>query len=100
MKKPTTPSRESKTAQLFRDAAKLKEAELEEDKYSHGSCWHLSAAAGWGADRTMLLDRFQALFAPEGYSCGSFWWGWTEDEDNARVVALCFMAAIVEAGDA
>lgn len=43
-----------------------------------------------------LQNRYKDVFCPKWHYGGSFWW----DNADDRIVALCFMAAMVEAGDA
>ena len=46
------------------------------------------------------VKSFAAVFRDAG--CGTYWWGEPGEQENldARIFALCLMAAMVEAGDA
>src|SRR5690349_16044648 len=81
------------------------------------SCWAIDVAASGGNQRDAEADRppphivtpssyrthYDDLFRP-GTPCAIRWgdyWGDTPEESNrCRALGLCFMAAMVEAGDA
>ena len=105
----------TKVAALYRKAAHLIEGgawqpvedDIDEWPTQKFSCWAITAAMGrkkyqFGPeDRTPKeVKDYQYIFKPEE---GNWCWGdlWEEHErDDCRVLALCFMAAMVEAGDA
>jgi hypothetical protein len=95
-------ARSTKTAKLsdgYRNSAKL----IEEGKEDH-----LRGACCIAMDQIAMIDGdvnnvqvFYDLFKPnEGHN--ALWWGekWEDDARSCRILALCFMAALVEAGDA
>ena len=50
-------------------------------------------------DDGSLQKRFAAIFMPRKPDARKgYWWG--DDDRDSRILALCFMAAMVEAGDA
>lgn len=90
-------------AQIFRDAAKL----IELDGYPHGvqhggsgwwgcdALWYAAGAPdGRVAEYYVLKDRFAKYF--DNGDLG--WFGERDEGENRdqRILALCFMAAIVE----
>ncbi len=103
-KLPTTPERRSKAA-IYREAALLGEMGAKD-----GSClWIASVDRGFWVGNG-LVERYAEIFGngSDGY-WGNLWadlhpWDHTssggETARNCRVLALCFMAAMVEAGDA
>lgn len=91
-------------AELYRKAAKLME---DGDRNARGSCcWAIGLTKnpriisfdGSMDDDCLAMKR---IFRPRG---GIFWMGATnyydEEAHDRRILALCFMAAMVEAGDA
>ena len=71
------------------------------------SCDQIGHACGWfphianrsaGRKFNALKARYKALFSPNADD-DDYWDGW-DDAQNERILALCFMAAMVEAGDA
>ena len=97
-----------RAADVFRAAAFNLESQCDVGaKYqSPYSCDHIGAVLGLYTGPTtdkaratfrVLIGRYETMFRPEGDDL--YWHGW-EDAHNERVLALCFMAAMVEAGDA
>jgi hypothetical protein len=82
---------------VYKEAARL----VEIDGPKWGACRQINQAAigHEPPDKCTHMNRFKEVFAPEGHGCGTFWWGFNESGVNERIVALCFMAAMVEAGD-
>lgn len=88
----------TETAKVYREAARL----IEAGSANCGCCFAISLAGGRGylpegEHAKMMLKTF-----PEGMRGG---WGHYRahggDQDQSpRILALCFMAAMVEAGDA
>jgi hypothetical protein len=73
------------------------------------SCWAINKAAGkrsyqFGPDDPVppLVKRYQDVFKPEDgdWTWGDLWGELEAERDECRVLALCLMAAMVEAGDA
>lgn len=95
-------------ADLYREAAR----QVADIPYDHDSgerrqhqacCTALRRVAGDDWDQASdLIGRFEKVFMPEGRDSCSCWYGAPENPNNQgpRVLALCFMAAMVEAGDA
>ena len=92
-----------------RTAAFLRAAERTYVEAKWGACVYISGGEthhdhlpveAWQAHPEVLA--FSLLFRPDGFGDLGLWWeSGDEDADNAaRVIALCFMAAMVEAGDA
>ena len=87
-----------KRAAIYRKAARRIE------RAAHGmfSCSTLNTITGDGE----AARRYAELFRPEDYNgeCWGHAWanGWDQwrERNACRIVALCFMAAMVEAGDA
>jgi hypothetical protein len=73
-------------------------ARLVERGDQHFTCYALDEAGGTQA----MCDKYKATFAPRGADCSSSWFANLpgEERQECRVLALCFMAAMVEAGDA
>ncbi len=103
MSKPSgTSTDRAAIADMFRNAARV----LESQKPGNGACEVL------GDFCPMALDQFSEvclcgdasgkmglLFKPSGGR--DYWMGeFTDENQGARVLMLCFMAAMVEAGDA
>ena len=93
----------AKRAEIYRKAAKL----IEDEVYHTGresevrfSCCAVAEAEGifsvWnsGRIRSRLADTYRELFP------GNFGDEYNEENQNHRILALCLMAAMVEAGDA
>ena len=95
-----------KDAAVYLKAARL--IESREGVYSYGCCF----AIAWSElphvrsfNRATLEDyttaaqqRFSAIFKPILRETHEYWW--IEDEEmDARILALCFAAAMAEAGD-
>ena len=91
-----TPSWRRAEAEIFRLAAKL----MEDGHAGCGCCFAISEAGGDGYLPHGKHAKKMGLVYPEGMDGG---WGdypmWT-GESGPRILALCFMAAMVEAGDA
>lgn len=93
-------------ARIYRTAAQR----LAKMKQTTPACMAIADVAGCGDDLDCLEVRaFTKTFKPRGECGNSAWsWRWVDDLDcdyrktldNCRVLALCFMAAMVEAGDA
>ena len=78
-----------------------------EDRLVGGACWAITSIVeptklcnaepdddeSWPAP----VALFRKMFKPEGLH--GRWW-WNGGENDGRILALCFMAAMVEAGDA
>lgn len=98
-------------AQKYRDAAKSIE--------NGWDWWSCNAIESQGVDASDYAKLFmpnvreinEACPLPDGQkwtaenlwpdgSWGSYWAESTEEQEGCRIVALCFMAAMVEAGDA
>lgn len=102
---PSTPHCSSKAGEIYKFAAR--NVELQKESFA---CIAVGTAATCfgrlydGEERQI----FEELFSPESTDerdlrpLANGWYGpWHDDEArNARVLALCFMAAMVEAGDA
>lgn len=96
----TTPSR---SAAIYRKAAKLLEDEREcfaccaISVAVHGKTYALQECAG---ARALFVSKFR----PHTYDGNGPFFGYYTDDpvqaNDARILALCFMAAMVEAGDA
>ena len=96
-------------ASVYREAARLLESDAPNGFGNLGSaysCDRLGQAAGWfgqyptDAKRQKfkaLRHRYANVFQP---SDRMVWWTHGKSGHDARVLALCFMAAMVEAGDA
>lgn len=87
-----------KRAAIYRKAAKMIE-----DKQACSSCIALDFAGAGEESRR----KYSAVFRPEKPDdpAGIFWWRdcgchGTRRYRDPRILALCFMAAMVEAGDA
>jgi hypothetical protein len=90
----------AKRAAIYREAARL----IENDKMDY-SCCAIAEAQGifdeWNRSKaeSALVDGYADVMG-SFKEAGGFCCGWTDDGRDERVVALCFMAAMVEAGDA
>lgn len=91
-----TPRNRRAGAAIYRAAAKR----ISECDYGAFSCVTISQAGGDSED-------YAKLFRPSEKEDSALWgMGWSEDiknwrqRNNCRIIALCFMAAMVEAGDA
>lgn len=96
--------------QIYRDAAKV----IEDGKLldnGRGSCSAITQAAEPQMHHseaydalccTPIVTNYVNTFCPRGRT-GGYWgteWGAThQEQDDCRILALCFMAAMVEAGD-
>lgn len=90
-----TPLKENVRADLYRRAA-----DYLEERYADASVWGACWAIMHGADGTHAdLGAFKDAFSPD-LGFGSYWWGFSHDEHSARILALHFMAEMVETGDA
>ena len=94
----TTRKQRAEAARVYMEAARLME---EEGRSSLGCCWAIDAIGGGegylpnGKHGKQMLSVY-----PEGMRGG---WGdypLNGGGSGARIIALCFMAAMVEAGDA
>jgi hypothetical protein len=107
----STDRTKAKDAATYRAAAKLLEDDAPGGYGGFGSqysCDRLGQAAGWFCHGNQpehlarfkaLAARYEAAFKPdEPISMG--WWTLGKDGRDCRILALCFMAAMVEAGDA
>lgn len=93
---PHTPSPRHADAEIFLQAAKL----IEDQKASCGCCLAISEAGGEGYLPEGEHGKKMFRVYPEGMNGG---WGRYPihgGERGPRILALCFMAAMVEAGDA
>lgn len=84
----------TKRVAIYREAARRCETEA-----TWGACIYIFFAGHgdteigpWHEDPE--VEIFRAMFKPE--DAGSLWW----EDNDPRILALCFMAAMVEAGDA
>jgi hypothetical protein len=59
----------------------------------------MKAAGDSPRSQGACLSQFRKMFA-NGATCGTFWWDMTDQGMDERILGLCFMAAMVEAGDA
>ena len=94
-------------ARVYREAARIV-AEFEDRDSGAGSCSAIADAMFPESDTLSAWERskesanisiYQGLFSPSDFSEG--YWGEFWDAPRAcRCIALCFMAAMVEAGDA
>lgn len=87
---------------LYRDAAKLME---EYDGEVLGCCdaiGDICPAATSGARCTCqtMREKFHEVFRPNGPQCAYYFGEHTAENRGPRVLALGFMAAMVETGDA
>jgi phage terminase Nu1 subunit (DNA packaging protein) len=103
----------AKAAQIYRQAARHLEAAEDGtdvgDYYSPYACDRIGQACGWypradspGAQKKFveLRNRFMSVFC-EYEDNGQVLFGRHEPENqDARIIALCLIAAMVEAGDA
>jgi hypothetical protein len=96
-------------ADIYRKAAKLMESMAYHDLTRDSCCWAIALAKD--PDVNILEDggdaqskRMKAVFAPRAPA--GYWLmdeeipSWSDDQTDHRILALCFMAAMVEAGDA
>ena len=91
-------------AKVYRDIAD----KIERDKETHTcvALWKHIQASGVDTGSSYmhpLYVGFAELFSPDGHRPHVAWWLPNEDEFDRkawRILALCFMAAMVEAGDA
>lgn len=94
----------AKNAAIYREAARLMACLSVRPLADRtpGACWAILQAVGIPDGKKNVyayhprLHAFQELFAPEHFTCGSFWWDQDNEGLRARVIALCFMAAITE----
>ncbi len=105
MSRRDTPYESSQDAEIYREAARLLEAN--DPKGSKYSCDRIGEALGvWDYPRPKdvdsvrrhysgLRDAYAALFKPEH---SDSYWGreWGDDAHDCRILALCMMAAITE----
>ena len=92
MKSATSTEGRKKRAALYR-----KTAQFIEQRGQGACCYSLSKCGARGNEHM----NFAAFFKPQ--NCGPYWWGvpsWEPNYHGPRILALCFMAAMVEAGDA
>lgn len=84
-------------ANLYRRAAKIAE------ESTCVACFALQLASNHGpyGGPPSLFKKFQKLFQPRRLPASGGWWGDVDNQDKqgARILGLCFMAAILEAGD-
>ena len=93
----------STDADVYRNAAKLVE-----DGVTPFSCNAINYAVGDFSYTHPAVVSYKAAMAPEGFSAvrvADFEGSYPDnvpppDAENHRILALCFMAAMVEAGDA
>ena len=68
-----------------------------------GCCYVISIAeephASYADYDTALQKRFSAMFAPDDWINGSYWFNFSEYEQEIRILALCFAAALADADD-
>lgn len=98
-------------AQRYRDAARS----IERGEHA----WSCNAIASFGGDKRRYKEVFMPTVADINATCprpnrdrwtsehlcpdgswGSFWGHSWKENENCRILALCLMAAMVEAGDA
>lgn len=91
------------TAPLYRKAARL----LEKHPGKWAACGAIRVVIGEARVRVEAPNEpevraFSAFFAPDPKFPNGFWFGDCEagKANDERIMALCFMAAMVEAGDA
>ena len=113
MKKNSAGTDHAVVAAIYLDAAKLFEDGKVKDT-GQGACSAIAEAMNPTIHHSLAYDKerhaekspvhdFTAIFSPNDdarYYWGDGWGDTQEERNNARVVALCFMAAMVEAGDA
>jgi hypothetical protein len=80
-------------ADLYRKAARGAERARAGRRY--GAC---IAIAQVGMNPSAFRDWFSP-YADGGHGPAGIWWNFYDDGQAARILALCFMAAMVEAGD-
>jgi hypothetical protein len=95
-------------AAIYRAAARQMEKNFDRDlhngAYWYGACDNIAHVVTGSAVRSDCAEAlaFERVFRPK--SVYAYWgdeWGCNHDERrNIRILALCFMAAMVEAGDA
>lgn len=94
----------AKRAAMYREAANIVECGID----AH-SCHAIYRATGLGVPDEWEkrlpcsdADEYDELFRPDDPGAWGESWGicWGDERHDCRVVALCFMAAMVEAGDA
>jgi hypothetical protein len=103
-----------KKAAIYRQAARLLEQKAchSPDRYNRNgtvrvkfTCCAIAEAEGifpkwnYGEKESKLVEHYTDTFGLEG---GGNWFGsdWDDRVQDHRILALCFMAAMVEAGDA
>ena len=102
----TERTKKRKRAAAYRSAARM----IEMDSVAGGwSCWALELALGvplhGSASHPTAIHpdviAYEDMYRPDSKSLYPHRWGEAFDDPyNCRVLALCFMAAMVEAGDA
>ena len=89
------------TAKLLRKAAKNAENRSVRDR--HGACieiHRLNKIGEWSSEDP-LAQQFRMIFNnPRASVRDVLIWQWSDADQDERILALCFMAAMVEAGDA
>lgn len=93
-KRNDTPSKRS--AQIYREAARR--AESRNEFTMRGACLEIRdlVAPGEYSSGVSEAIAFRKMFDTPRSEGAPLIWGWTAEDQNERVLALCFMAAMVE----
>lgn len=80
-------------------AVYLKAAEEMDSGVAFGCCKAIANASLVDSYSSPLQERFADAFSPTIPKGISYWWTDGKDWNRPRVIALCFAAAMAEAGD-
>ncbi len=96
-----------KPGDVYREAARLIAEGEDRDYAGHGSCCAIADAlypdkgryeAMDAARSSKILIKYEDLFAPSP-PCFTYWAAHVERPKQFRILALCFAAAMADAGD-
>lgn len=91
----------TETAKLIREAAR--NAEKRGEAHRVGACIEMNRLDPNGvtySHHNPLCKRFRAIFNQDANLEPPTIWGWDDESQDERIVALCLFAAMVKAGDA